>query len=791
MLAGPRFYSLKRRRLPAGIGAKARNLGFLLRRGTAVPDGWVCAPGVCANLLEGRGAQEQALRGALAGLLDEATSYAVRSSAAVEDGSRHSFAGQFRTVLGARGVEQVAAAVGEVCRSGRAPEVLPYLSRSGRLQEPPAMAVIVQKMADPVCSGVSFSRNPITGLAEIVVEAVAGSGERLVQEGITPERWVSKWGLWQLRPEQGVLPLEVAEQVVRETRRIARAFRRPADLEWVWDGAKLWWVQLRPITTVGELNVYSDHIAREMLPGQVKPLVWSINIPLVNTAWVRLLTELIGPNDIDPLTLARQFAYRTYFNMGAIGRVFEALGMPADSLELMMGVKVEGPDKPRLMPSLRAMRHAGRMLRFALDKLRFDRRTARFLPQARTWYDEFRRQDLAALDPPGLLQAADRLFQYTLRTAYFNVVAPFLMMFYNRLLKRRLERYGQDLASIDLTRGLTALAELDPNAHLARLAGLLEALDPERRQRLLAGDAVAAAGAAAFRREFHAFLECFGHLSDSGVDFSYVPWREDPGRVLGMIAGHRAAPPPPHGGTGAPRPSGAICTLEDLPLSRRERRRLEPLYKRARKFHLLREQISSLYIYGYGTFRDLFLELGRRLAGAGRLGEAAEIFYLYLPEVRRAVEDPGYEIAALGSARRAEMAASASARLPGLIFGDDPPGTDHEARGTLRGVPTSRGRYRGPARVVRDTTQFPRLQPGDVLVIPFSDVGWTPLFARAGAVVAESGGILSHSSIVAREYGIPAVVSVEGAMDLEDGVTLEVDGYTGEVFVHTEGRGSS
>ncbi|MBN1834841.1 MAG: hypothetical protein JW820_03260, partial [Spirochaetales bacterium] len=235
-MAGIRFYSLKSRRLPAGIGAKARNLGFLLRRGFAVPGGWVLAPEVCAPLLEAEPPRDEALRSALAGLLADAAPYAVRSCAAVEDGSRHSFAGQFRTVLGAQGVDRVAAAVGEVCRSSRAPEVLCYLRRSGRPQAPPAMAVIIQEMVPPVCSGVSFSRNPITGLAEVVVEAVAGSGERLLQDGITPERWVSKWGLWQSRPAQGALPVQVAEQVVRETGRIARAFRRPADLEWVWDG---------------------------------------------------------------------------------------------------------------------------------------------------------------------------------------------------------------------------------------------------------------------------------------------------------------------------------------------------------------------------------------------------------------------------------------------------------------------------------------------------------------------------------------------------------------------------
>jgi phosphohistidine swiveling domain-containing protein len=762
-----RVYSLRRRRLPARIGTKARNLGFLFRHGFAVPAGYVCSPAACAA------GQARALRRELEALLVAGRSYAVRSCANIEDGASHSFAGQFRTVLGVWGLEEGIAAIGEVCGSARAPEVLPYLHRAGRPGELPAMAVIVQEMVPAVFSGVAFSKNPITGLAEVVIEAVAGSGERLVQEGVTPERWVSKWGWWQSRPREGQLPVQLAEQIVRQTLAIARAFGRPADLEWVYDGSRLWWVQLRAITTSGELNVYSDHIAREMLPGQIKPLVWSINIPLVNTAWVRILTELIGPNDIDPLRLARQFHYRTYFNMGEIGRVFEALGMPQDSLELMMGVRVEGSDRPRMMPSARAMRHAGRMLRFIWDKWRFDRRTDRFLPEARAWYAGFRSQGFGGLAEPGLLDAVDRLFQFTLRTAYFNVVAPLLMLFYNRLLRKGLERGGVDFAAVDVTRGLAELAELDPKPHLARLAAALNGLDPQCRRRVLDSRGIAleaVAGAEDFSREFAGFLERFGHMSDSGVDFSHVPWREDPGRVLGLIAGFQ--------------PAGGLSSFEDIP--RRRRRRLRLIYRRARQFRLCRERISSLYSYGYGTFRDLFLELGRRFVAAGRLGEASDIFYLFLPEVRRAVKDPGMDVAALAAVRQAEMAACADARLPSVIFGDDPPRTDRAGEGALQGVPTSRGRYRGPARVIRDTAEFPRLQPGDVLVIPFSDVGWTPLFAKAGAVVAESGGILSHSSIVAREYGIPAVVSVQGAMDLEDGVTVEVDGYTGQVFVRTQ-----
>jgi len=101
----------------------------------------------------------------------------------------------------------------------------------------------------------------------------------------------------------------------------------------------------------------------------------------------------------------------------------------------------------------------------------------------------------------------------------------------------------------------------------------------------------------------------------------------------------------------------------------------------------------------------------------------------------------------------------------------------------LKGVATSRGHYIGPARIVHGPSDFKKIKVGDVLVIPFSDVSWTPLFSKASAVISESGGILSHCSIVAREYGIPAVVSVTGAIKIVDGTILAVDGYNGKIQI--------
>jgi pyruvate,water dikinase len=121
---------------------------------------------------------------------------------------------------------------------------------------------------------------------------------------------------------------------------------------------------------------------------------------------------------------------------------------------------------------------------------------------------------------------------------------------------------------------------------------------------------------------------------------------------------------------------------------------------------------------------------------------------------------------------------------PGIIYGDEVPDVQDSVSAKLTGTPTSRGRYSGPVRVAQGIQDLHKVQEGDVLVIPYADVGWTPLFMRAGAVIAESGGLLSHSSIIAREYNIPAVVSVAHACRLADGTTVTVDGYQGEITIH-------
>lgn len=771
---------------PWKIGNKAENLRLLAKNGYPTPTTYVCTWEAYEAHVRGDTQVSDVLRAELGAVLDPNRRYAVRSSANIEDGFDSSFAGQFRSVLDVQGVDEILEAMRSVWASVRSPTVQAYLARNEHSDLDLRMAVIIQEMVWPDVSGVAFSKNPVTGLDEIVVEAVRGSGEALLQDGVTPDRWINKWGTWTSKPSESEdgqgIELALIELVVRKTREIARAFGYPVDLEWVYDGSEVKWVQLRQITSL-DIPIYSNRIAKEVFPGLIKPLIWSINVPLVNGAWIRLLTEVIGPNDLKPGELAACFYHRAYFNMGTLGRIFERLGLPSETLELLLGIDMAVPDRPSFRPTSRTYRLLPRMLVAALDKMTFGRKVEAFLRSMGDRYRRFLRGDLGVLSEGELLTEIDRLYPLTQEGAYYNVVTLLLALLYNRLLGERLAGIGVDFQSFDLVGGMDELRRFDPTWHLARLSQAFGALSPAEQEAVRQStykEFQEIPGLSSLQQSVAGFLDDFGHLSDSGNDFSHQPWRETPELILGMIVDH-----------GVVESSGAKkMGFTDLPVSGLRRWGLRLLYRRARAFALYREAVSSLYTYGYGLFRDLYLALGERFVQRGLLAVGEDVFFLYADEIRRLVDGKVMvdEARQRVQDRKREMESVRDLSPPSTIYGDEAPPLDSTAKAGLRGVATSRGHYTGPVKVLRGLGDFAKLSRGDVLVVPYSDVGWTPLFAQAGAVVAESGGILSHSSIVAREYGIPAVVSVPGACSLADHTIVTVDGHRGEVLVHADSQ---
>jgi len=261
------------------------------------------------------------------------TTYAIRSSTNVEDSADYSFAGQFQTLINIRGTDNILKAIQEVWDSASMLKNNEYLSRT-RVSTLKC-AVIIQEMISSKLAGVSFSRNPVTNQNEIVIEAVEGFGEELVQKGLSPLRWrIHKDRFIEGKSDNS--NSTVIKQVAKDTARLRRYYGQNIDIEWAYDGKKIYYLQLRQITGRKDLNIYSNKMAKEMLPGQIKPLVWSVNIPLVNGTWIKLLSEITGPLDVKPEDLAKPFYYQTYFNIVVLGRIFREFGMSADSLEYLM-----------------------------------------------------------------------------------------------------------------------------------------------------------------------------------------------------------------------------------------------------------------------------------------------------------------------------------------------------------------------------------------------------------------------------------------------------------------------
>jgi len=625
-------------------------------------------------------------------------------------------------------------------------------------------------------AGVSFSRNPVTNQNETVIEAVEGAGEELVQKGVTPLRWrIRKQAV--LEGDERHTMIEVIRKVAADTERLRRYYGEHTDIEWVHDGTQLYYLQLRQITAKHDIAVYSSKMAREMLPGQVKPLVWSVNIPLVNGTWIGLLEEITGPLEIKPEELAKPFYYQAYFNIAVLGSILQKIGIPPDSLEKFMTGNGSGMHSFR--PGIRTIRHSFRIIRFLKSKMAFEKTFLREFEPLKARSRELALNLEKEFSPESYARFYEQLFETGRRLAYMNIVAPMLGTMYHKGLKKKFEKAGLDYDTLDFRKEFPELVNYEPLPQMVEIRKEIEALPPAIRERCTSMAALRShPEATEIIRKIDRFTDLFGHLSESGTDISYAKWEEDPEALFRMILTSDMLDRKSELYT----PESLESKGMKIPAS------LRKAYLRAGRFKVYREQISSLYIYGYGLFRRLFLLAGGVMVSRGLLDRADDIFYLTRTEVDEimkhsrtvAVNDYRDRV----RHRMGEMEETKDIVLPVVIYGEEAPPPETGRSKNHSGTGTSPGSYTGTTRVVKSMADFEKVSRGDVLLIPFSDVSWTPVLAKAGAIVSETGGMLSHCSIIAREMGIPAMVSVPNGCAIGNGLTVTVNGSNGVLTVH-------
>ena len=732
-------------------------------------------------------------------------SAAIRSSMVGEDGETRSFAGQLDTVLNVDQETKVLEAVKRCWSSAFSWRNVRYLtereaSGGGDPAQLVSMAVVVQQMVEAAAAGVAFSADPVTGQRCVVIEAARGLGDALVSGLVEPDRYVvdARGVLAETNRGDGERMILTDAQVLQLAgivREIARRLGAPQDVEWAWDGSDFHILQSRPITSLMGQKVYSNKMVSDMAPGLITPLVYSTKIvAMAENVFGRIFADLLGSTETDFKFLVARIHSRMYTNVTLLGDLFEQVGMPPNFFEAMSRGELADMRRPTL--NLKTLRAISRLAVFAWRHSRIAGRIEAFIERHDRQLGQYRGVDWSSLHPHHLLEAFDQLMCLHGELQWYIFIGPTNMIVRSRLLDHLVEKHVEDVPASDLIRGLVGLKALEPNEELRRLALQARALDDDVRRSLMTGEAAVireVLGASQKGQELvqgvDAFLDRYGFLSPNGTDFAATPWIESPTLIWHAIARYAVTPPQ--------------LVIEDTEARRDEaRERVRSQLSVLRRLFFdrllastityidLRERTSLLMSEDSYHMRRICLALGSYLVERDDLQQSHDIFYLFYNEARRLVEgEPDRRaIRQLVTSRMADMEADAEIELPDTICGGVVPSRRTRVpRGQdyLVGISGSSGVAQGHARIVLDPCDVPAtLTEDDILIVPFTDVGWTPLFPGIGGIVAETGGQLSHTSIVAREYGLPAVVSVKQATHLlAEGQPVTVDGDAGRVYL--------
>jgi len=713
------------------IGSKAANLAQLVAAGFPIPPGFVILADAVADWPQVQAALPAAASALGDGLL------AVRSSAAAEDLAGASYAGLYETFLNVD-PDQLADAVRRCWESATSQRVTSYQQHHRQPQDRPPMAVLVQRMVHPDAAGVAFTANPVTGARdEVVVTAVRGLGERLVAGQATGDQWVVRHGQPSCtRQTEQAITADQALAVAALARRVEQHFDIPQDLEWALTDERLWLLQARPMTALPD------------------PVDWT---PPAPGYWMRnfRLGEWL-PEPMTPLfagwlleRLEDGYLQATRSHTGA------ALVFPHAAINGWYYTAT-----PRLSPrTLLATLLAGRGRLFG------------FLRHA-------------VLDPGRDPVAADR-----------------------RLLHRLAEEWRQELLpryQHAVQEGEQRIKTADP----AQLAGLVDVVG------VLAGEylwSLSVVGGSAWKMEGtlarfvgqHLAAIVGGSVQQLLVGLpgtqpdlppyavQSVDWAQP---TAGELGWRSPEPSDRHSDLAARREqltARCAAALADRPALQA---RFLALVEVAQRYAVLREQQARQFTLAWPLLRRCALRLGEHLHARGGIDQAEDVFFLTRGELddRYSLSEQVGQRQATWERQRRLLAPLAIGRPPRLIQREllatvNAVRTSATAvEGAIVGQPASPGGATGPVRLVTGPADFDRFQPGEVLVARATAPAWTPLFARAAAVVTDGGTLAAHASLVAREYGIPAVVATGDATSrLSDGQRVTVDGGAGTVYPQT------
>jgi phosphohistidine swiveling domain-containing protein len=774
-----------------------------------------------------------AIAGAYADLSGQDPAVAVRSSATAEDLPQASFAGQQESYLNVRGAEQVLEAVQKCWASLWTARAIGYRLRQGIDAEGVALAVVVQLLVPAEVAGILFTANPINGNREqALINASWGLGDAVVGGRVTPDdyimdkaalrvisRSIADKALMTVRTNR-----DIADQPVPETLRTVPAlddhdlieltrlgleiealYGAPMDIEWALADGRFAIVQARPITALDAAKESWEKVwplpdpkARymrasivDLMPDPLSPLFATMGLPGYNRNIQKMLGDMTGvsPERFPPELVVQ---VRDYAYMPVSYTLGEWWAMLAGLAPRLIGLIRRGPAHFRevALPEYRAKVEAlSGPVATEMSATDLWRQTHELMAAA--WYQ----LSVLQVDTLGAAAGSEGLFS----------------VLYGRFAQREADPppptflMGYDTVPMQVEKSLFDMAvwaREDPG-----LAECLRSIPADQLISAMRQDSAPAGVASDIWSEwihrFDTHLAAYGHLFYD-LDFVHPVPADDPAPLLQTIKMYlRGEGVNPHErlAAAAERRSQAEAEL----LGRLRGLRGWAVRKAlgwAQALAQVREDSYASIGLAYPRLRRVLLELGRRLAAAGAIEHGDDIFWLETAEVEKALPalEAGESLPSMmADVRQRRTRIKEAGKLippvslpPSKTYMGIPveffvPSEAGLEANRLKGVGASSGRVTGQAFVLHGPEDFDQMQPGGILVAKMTTPAWTPLFAMASAVVTDIGGPLSHGSIVAREYGIPAVLGTGAATRLiQTGQHLTVDGDAGEVILLSE-----
>ncbi|WP_341737455.1 glycerol-3-phosphate acyltransferase [Microcoleus sp. CAWBG640] len=819
-------------------GDKAAKLSLLKRAKFNVPPGWILlhSSGI-GNRESGIGNLENSENLSIPNTLIEnlkskiQNRIIVRSSAVGEDGDISSAAGQYQTIGPVSTAAQLREAINCCRQSYWTSEAVAY--RRQRQLPDTQMAVLIQPYIDGQVAGVMFTRNPLDGGSQVIIEALPGGAESVVGGQITPVHLEIDFSTSESL-QASFIKLEnnsfIAHSIVAELVKQAQAIEEffhgiPQDIEWSWDGEQIWILQSRPITNLQPF--WTRTIAAEVIPGAIRPLTWSINRPLTCGVWGEIFQVVLGDRaaNLNFNETATLLGSHAYFNATLLGEIFRMMGLPEQGLEfLLRGQKMGKPPLGKILPSLPGLWRLVQRERALNGEFKGDR-TGIFLPA-------IQKLQKSEVNPP-LPQVNPGLFHSQINHRFVGVVdgaclpssstgemgagtgAPPLqenetalplppprgeirgenaqdlmgllerteqiqewlkpITYYNILgpiglaIRKAIFRVPDEWLDNDNAPEIASVRALQQLAQKLRQAAISQSDETISTAKL----AQIFAESSALQAEFDQWLDTYGYLSEVGTDIAVATWREQPEAYQKLLL------------TMAQK--SVVTNLDatrKLGLTFWQKWRLDKCQERAR----VKNEISQVYARLLAHLRWTFLTIEAGGLAMGVFQETGDIFYLEFGEIQQWIRS-GDRVSFQDTIRerRAQLKVDRLRPIPPVVYGNLLPNSQEKTRTPatsttkiIQGIPASIGRVEGLVKICRTVTTD--LGENAIVVVPYTDAGWAPLLLGATAIISEVGGQLSHGAIIAREYKIPAVMNIpEATTRFRDGQKVRVDGYLGTV----------